>query len=128
MNVSDQSSFRQISSSDVNCVSTGYCYTLTFECTVIEGWGTVWRGTAFDCENSNDEIVLLHSRFFNGTGGICNNGTIVGQDIRIDNDTYYVSQLSVSVTSDIVGKTVECVHESYQNNSTTVSVVEDTSH
>ena len=40
--------------------------------------------------------------------------------VRVDN---YISQLSVSVTSDIVGKTDECVHESYQNDSTTVSVV-----
>ena len=31
------------------------------------GSGTVWRGKAFSCENSNDEIVLLHSRFMNGT-------------------------------------------------------------
>ena len=121
---SDQSSFRQISSSDVDCagISTGYCYTLTFECTVIEGWGTVWRGTAFDCENSNDEIVLLHSQFLNGTSGTCNNGTFVGQDVRVDNDIYFVSQLSVLVTLEIIGKTIECVHESYQSDSTTVSV------
>ena len=90
---SDQSSFRQVSSSD--CISPGYCNTLTFECTVMGGLGTVWRGTAFSCENSNDEIVLLHSQFVNGTLGTCNNGTIVGQDIRVENDTYYTSQLSV---------------------------------
>ena len=117
----DQSSFRQVSSSD--CVSPGYCSTLTFECTVTGGSGTVWRGTAFSCGNSNDEIVLLHGRFVNGTLGTCNKGTIVGQDIRVENDTYYTSQLSVLVTSDIIGKSIECVLESYNNASTTVVVI-----
>ena len=51
----------------------------------------------------------------NGTIGTCNNGTIVGQDIRVDNDTYYTSQLSVLVTSDIIGESTECIHDEYAN-------------
>jgi hypothetical protein len=79
--------FRQVSSKDCVSPDSRYCDTLTFECTVVGGSGTIWRGSAFDCENSNDEITLLHSRFANRTIGTCNNGTIVGRDIRIDNDT-----------------------------------------
>ena len=101
--------FRQISSSD--CDHHAYCNTLTFACTVVGGSGTVWRGTAFSCTNSNDEIFLLHSRFVNGTTGTCNNRSIIasGQYIRVGNDNYYTSQLSVTVTSDIIGESIECV-------------------
>ena len=111
--ITDENIFRQTSSSD--CVSPGYCNTLTFECTVVGGSGTVWRGTAFNCDDSNDEIILLHSQFVNGTIGTCNNGTIVGQDIRVENDTYYTSQLSILVTSDLIGKSIECIHDEYAN-------------
>ena len=79
------------------------------------GSGTVWRGTAFSCDNSNDEIILLHSRFVNGTIGTCNDGTIVGQDIRVENDTYYTSQLSVLATSDLIDKSTKCIHDEYAN-------------
>ena len=112
--------FRQISSSD--CDRLGYCNTLTFECTVMAGLGTVWRGTAFSCTNSNDEIILLHSRFVNGTSGTCNNGRIIanGQHITVGNDTYYTSQLSVTVTAGIIGESIECVHDDYEYTNTTV--------
>ena len=30
----------------------------------------------------------------------------------VDNGTYYVSQLNVTVNSDLVGKSIECYHDS----------------
>ena len=44
------------------CTCPGYT---TFECTIQSGLGgaTVWKGSALDCIKSNNEIVLLHSRF-----------------------------------------------------------------
>jgi hypothetical protein len=74
-----------------------------------EQFGEDWLLT----ENSNDEITLLHSRFANGTIGTCNNGTIVGRDISVDNDTYYTSQLSVTITPDLIGTSIECIHDDY---------------
>ena len=118
--ITDENMFRQVSSSD--CASPGlrYCDTLTFECTVVGGFGTVWRGLAFDCENSNNEITLLHSRFVNGTIGTCNNDSIIGRSIGDENGTCFTSQLSVTITPDIIGNTIECIHDDYEHVNTTV--------
>ena len=76
------------------------------------GLGTVWKGTAFDCPSSAHGIILLHSRFRDehGTQGACNNGTIVGQSLRIK-DTSYTSQLNVTVSSDMIGESIECFQD-----------------
>ena len=111
----DENIFILVSSSDCALPALRYCDTLTFECTVVGGLGTVWRGSAFDCENSNNEITLLHSRFVNGTIGTCNNDSIIGQSIGVENGTCFISQLSVMITPDIIGKTIECIHDDYVN-------------
>lgn len=73
---------------------------------------TVWTGTAFSCNDGSNEIALLHSRYAssNGAVGVCNNGVIVARSLRVE-DGYYTSQLNVSVTADIAGKTVVCLHD-----------------
>ena len=69
------------------------------------GDSTVWRGSAFDCRNN--DISLINSRFESGTAtGECNNGSIVGQSINC-----YTSQLNITVSSDMIGKNIECVHD-----------------
>ena len=35
-------------------------------------------------------------------------------------NSYYTSQLSVTVTSDIIGESIECVHDNYEYTNTTV--------
>ena len=87
----------------------------------MSGLGTVWRGSAFDCENSNNEITLLHSRFVNGTIGTCNNGFIVGQNVRVENGTRFTSQLSITISPDIIGKSIEYFHDDYEYVNTTVA-------
>ena len=72
---------------------------------------TRWRGSAFDCPRG--EIILRH-RFFSLDGedseaGVCNNGSIVGQSLRVQ-DGQYSSQLNVTVTADMIGRSVECVY------------------
>ena len=76
------------------------------------GGTTVWKGTAFDCPSSSHEIILLHIRFKNerGTHKACNNGTIVGQSLRVEN-TSYTSQLNVTVSSNMIGESIKCVHD-----------------
>ena len=92
---------------------------LTFECSVIGRpvGSTVWRGSAFDCPN--EEIVLLHSLFMSKSGsyGMCNNGSIVGRGLRSENGCY-TSQLNVTVTPDMIGKSIECVHDDITSTST----------
>ena len=78
----------------------------------ILGGATVWKGTVFDCPLN--EIALLHSRFINGTFGVCNNGAIVARSLLVEgNNTTYTSQLNVTVTSDMAGETIMCVHDIY---------------
>ena len=85
---------------------------MTFECSVAGPVATVFQGSAFDCENSGNTINLLHSRFHstNGTNGTCNNGAIVGQSLNVEGNCY-ASQLHVIISLDLLGKTIECVHD-----------------
>ena len=87
-------------------------YTLTFECTVVGRGATVWRGSAFDCVYTSNTILLFHSRFATpiGTISTCNNGAIVGRSLRVENNSY-TSQLNVTVSRDLIGKSVTCVHD-----------------
>ena len=70
----------------------------------MRGAGTIWTGSAFDCLHTNNEIYVLES----STGGnTCNNGAIVANVISVE-ENIYTSQANVTVTSEIVGKTIEC--------------------
>ena len=85
---------------------------MTFECSVVgEPHGiTIWRGTALD-ECEDQEISLRHNRFTEPMGAreSCNNNTIVGQSLRVENGLY-TSELNVTITSDNVGKNITCAY------------------
>ena len=93
---------------------------LRLECTVVGGFATEWRGTAFDCPEQFDVIDLLHSGFESGTTLECNNGIITGHGHNRTFDglsSTYTSQLTVSLPSlnatfnnTLDGKAVECAH------------------
>ena len=88
-------------------------YTLIYECTVIgEHFGaTVWGGSAFSCQGLGDEIILLHHLFPESALGECNHGSMAGYSIRIDNGSYFTSQLNVTVSSDMIGKSITCFYD-----------------
>ena len=96
-----------IITSDCACPS----YRVTYECTVqgTENGFTVWRGSAFNCVSN--EITLRHRLFMSEQGalGECNGGSILGRSFRITGGSFYTSQLSVRVSPEVAGKTVECV-------------------
>ena len=76
---------------------------------------TFWQGSALDnCRNQ--EISLVHHQFGTLVRQTCNNGSIVavGQEPDSLNGSY-TSQLNITVTCDMIGKTVECVHDDVQN-------------
>ena len=103
------SSFR-ILSSGCTCPN----YTLVYECTIVSTPGrfTIWTGSAFDCPNSGNAVNLFHSGF--GEAHIhreCNNGVIVVWSVGVKNNSY-TSQLKITVGSDLIGKDIECIHES----------------
>ena len=100
----------------IHVISSGTCpdYTQIYQCTVMGGVATVWKGNAFDCDSANNEIILLHRRFNssndNASTVSCNNGTIVGQSLRVE-DNYYTSQIIVTFSSELVGTDIECSHD-----------------
>ena len=75
----------------------------------MRGAVTIWTGSAFDCPASNNEIYVLPSRNRFLSIGVCSNGAIVANVISVE-ENIYTSQVNVTVTSEIVGKTIECYH------------------
>ena len=113
----NQTIFKQKVYSELRIVTSGNCACSgddqIYECTVVGGLGgiTVWRGTVFNCE-VGAEINLLHSQFVleQGAFGSCNSGAIRGKSLRIENNRY-ISQLSVTLSDDMSGETIECVYD-----------------
>ena len=82
---------------------------LIFNCSVVGGTTTIWRGTAFDCPLDGSEITLRHSLFASNEAiGICNSGDISGQGLGVVNNCY-TSQLNMMVRESLNNKTVQCV-------------------
>ena len=91
-----------------------------YECTVMGGFGgtTVFKGKSmtnfsFDICTRN-ELTLFHDLFNHSvTESVkrtCNNGTVIGQILTSENDTY-TSQLNVTVTNELLGAQIECIHD-----------------
>ena len=104
-NILDEGRLRLTSNS--GCICPGHI--LTFECTVMRGVATVWRGSGFNCSSSsNNEILLLDSDSrLEESIARCNDGAISGQIVGIENGTY-TSQLSITISSDMIGHNIVC--------------------
>ena len=97
-------------------VLSNYGCELRLQCTVVGGVGTVWKGSALrDCQNNyNNNIVLLHSRFKNGTPEVqCDNGRIIGRGVKQSGNNF-ISKLIINldVISTLSGNTIECTLDS----------------
>ena len=92
------------------CVPEGD--TVVYQCTITDitggGLSTIWRGTAFNCSDTGNEILLAHRRFGTSFTESCSNNALVGEGIA-SNGNEYTSQLSVMANSDLNGTTIECV-------------------
>ena len=97
--------FNQLNQTTEACLGD----TLTFECSTVGGSGsTVFQGDLLDCNG----IVLLHSRFGNMSAATCNNGTVRGYSLPTnDSEPCYTSQLHVTVSPDMIGKSIICVDD-----------------
>lgn len=91
-------------------VPTAHCICpeqkFTYNCTVVGRNLTIWSGTVFmpGCE----EIILHHNQYEDHPEyRSCNDGAIVGQSIEVLNNSYR-SNLTISVTSRLEGRTVIC--------------------
>ena len=66
----------------------------------------MWSGSAFMCQAR--EISLRHGRFNQMEAiGSCNDGAIVGRGVASNGDQY-TSQLDVTLSSGLIGRTVTC--------------------
>ena len=71
------------------------------------GKGTIWRGSAFNCASTGNEINLFNSSVGDQT---CNSGMITGQVIKHERNNY-ISQLNVVFSTDLIGRTIECASD-----------------
>ena len=112
-----------ILTTDGHCICPGD--TLTYECVVIGSQlsTTVWRGTAFEC--TSGEISLLHSSYAESSVlrayGECNNGSIIAQGLSIADNMCYTSQLNITVSAYVIGKSIECHYD--DSNTATLQLV-----
>ena len=96
---------------NVNCTCPGEV--LTFTCNIAGGGTTLWRGSAFDCSSTSNEIRLRHSTFASsGTMGTCNNEAMRARSIGLTNGDCYTSELSVTVSTTFNDETIECAYNS----------------
>ena len=96
---------------------------LRLECTVVGGFSTTWKGTAFDCPGRGNEILLRHSQFSESglAMGECNGGIIIGRghNRTFDGltDSKFTSQLTIhlpllnATSNTLEGETVECTRD-----------------
>ena len=86
---------------------------MTYECTVEsnKGGATILKGRFIECGSSIDtELVLHHSRFGKGTTAFCNNNTVTGQSVSVENDIY-TSQFNIVFSTELIGETIECIND-----------------
>ena len=98
---------------ETDCVCPGYA--VEFKCTVIGSGSTVWKGTAFQCSDSDGSLILRHSHFVNRTDDkVCNDGAVVARPLQIIENfpqTYYMSQLRLTIGLETNNKSVQCAHD-----------------
>ena len=89
-----------------DCVCPGDI--LTYKCTIMSSFfgATVWTGGALS--STCPYIFLLHNRFHSIKQ--CDNGTIVARSLSVEGNNY-TSQLNVTITPNIIGKTVVCGYD-----------------
>ena len=87
--------------------------TLTYQCAVPSGTATVWGGSAFNCPNASNAIILRHSQYTLGnSSGDCSNHDIHGQGVSAANSSF-ISILNVTVNSNYSyyeNKMIECIY------------------
>ena len=85
--------------------------TLIFTCVTQGGIRTEWRGSAFNCPDTQNQILLRHIRNTSSQTFQCNDGSITGRLLNVSDDCY-TSQLNITVTARVNNEIVQCMHTS----------------
>ena len=81
----------------------------------------MWQGSGvFNCPNNNNEIILRHLIFHSSVIGVCNDGAIVGENLRV-NGSSYTSQLNIIYEEQFAGENVTCSHDNGLDITSTLS-------
>ena len=94
---------------------------MRFTCRVVGIGATIWKGTAFNCPGSGNEITLLHSSYTSGAAlGSCGDGVlrINGSGFQNVTNKQYFSQVHITASSSVNGASVECAYSDTENIST----------
>ena len=96
--------FELISRDD--CVCPGS--TIVYECNVTRRGTTVYKGSAFNCQSSNDELLLLPLN--QSTNKTCNNGAIVARtNSNTQSSLSFSSTLTVTLNHNVMPmKEIKC--------------------
>ena len=84
---------------------------------MVGGFATIWRGTAIDCPERGNEIVLPHAQFESERVTMCSNGKITGHSLNRTFDgsnSIFTSQLTIHrplLNHTWDGRTVECIRD-----------------
>lgn len=83
---------------------------VTYECTVFGGAEvtTVWD--FFRCSTGKRVIELVHRQREHFNSHTCNDGKVVARIVRVEN-TSFISQLNITLTHDIIRKSIECISD-----------------
>ena len=92
---------------------------------------TIWKGSDFTCPDQENEINLLHTGYTEGTAsascGLTGGAHVEGIGLQNVTDNQFTSQLTVPVSADLNGLSVECAHDDLQMTTTvdkaTITVV-----
>ena len=118
VNAVDSDSFKALAS---ECLCPNF--TLSYECTVESGPGglTFWKGSAFDCQNRDIDLLHFANESSNSQTMIlsCNSGAIKVWRTGVENNIY-TSRLNVTLNVDIFGRSIECFHDNSKGNETKV--------
>ena len=92
----------------LGCVPEGR--TVSYQCTVTDTSNppvasTVWGGSAFQCPSTSNQIRLPHSQFNSLVTSTC--GSLRARAVGV-NGSDFVSQLSLTATSELNGTTLTC--------------------
>ena len=93
---------------------------MRFTCRVVGIGATIWKGTAFNCPDSGNEITLLHSFYASGAAlGSCGDGVIRinGSGFQNVTNEQYFSQVHLNASSNVNGASIECAYYDTENTS-----------
>ena len=85
---------------------------MTYECTVFGGTEviTVWRGDFFHCSTGKMVIELVHRQRDDFSPHTCNDGNVVARIVGVESNNF-ISQLNITLTHDVAGKSIECISD-----------------